>query len=96
MAKRSSKNSDEALFYKNKDGRVLKAFSAFVYEVEVYVNIPGTYYLHDTITVKVDIFKKEGNHLSKIKNQNIIQCFTLLAAPKSWLEENKYLTTSLN
>lgn len=95
MAKKSTK-SKESIYYKNEEGRLIKSFPSFVYEVEVYVIIPKvSYYLHDTTNLSLKEFKKEGITYTKKDGKIIKQCLTLLAAPVTWLDDNKFISTSL-
>ena len=95
MAKKSKK-STEITYYKNSEGRLIKSFPSFVYEVEVYVIIPKVrYYLHDVTNVSLKEYKKEGTFYTKTDGKIVKQHFTMLAAPVASLDDNKFINTSL-
>lgn len=86
MAKKKAK----AITYSNKHGHLLRVHSCFVYEVEVYVNTPRSYYLYDTRRILLNEWRTDGAYYKVKATHGIRTYYTLLAAPIDWLEEHNY------
>ena len=89
MAKRKSVEPEPERYAK--DDEVLIASDEFVYEVDTYQLQSRQYNLEDSVYINRKTLKIEGLRVAIKKGTKCyVQIYKLIAAPKTWLQQNKF------
>lgn len=89
MAKRSRSKKPITQHF-TKGEVVLTLATKFVYEIEIYKTLPGSYNLEDSKYLESGTYQKDSVEAFIKDNVRFRKHCTLVAAPESWLIKNNF------